>query len=77
MCTCVGVGQRVGFPLDAAGCTRVLVDLLHRVEVYGVDPSQSGQADLVLPILVGRLKKNHMDPNVRSEDYYRSEEYYS
>lgn len=54
--TCVGVGQGVGFPLDTACRPRVLVDLLHRVEVDGVDAAQRRQADLVLAILVGRLQ---------------------
>lgn len=54
--TCVGVGQGVGFPLDAACRPRVLVDLLHRVEVDGVDAAQRRQADLVLAVLVGCLQ---------------------
>lgn len=40
MVTCVGVSQGVGFPLDAACSPRVLIDLLHRVEVDGVDAAQ-------------------------------------
>ena len=36
--------------------SRVLVDLLHRVEVDGIDAAQRGQADLILPVLVRRLR---------------------
>lgn len=56
MATCVRVGQRVGFPLDAARSSRVLVDLLHRVKVDGVDAAQRRQADFILAVLVCRLQ---------------------
>lgn len=56
MVTCVRVGQGVGFPLDTACSPCVLVDLLHRVEVDGVDAAQCRQADFVLAVLVGRLQ---------------------
>lgn len=54
--TCIGVGERIWFPLDTACCSCVFIDLLHRVEVNCVHTAQGWQADLILPILVGCLQ---------------------
>lgn len=58
MCTCVGVGQRVGFPLNGTGCASVFIYLLHRVEVDGVDTTECRQTYLIFSVLVCSLKKN-------------------
>lgn len=53
--TCVGVGQRIGLPLDATRRSSIFIYLLHRVEVNSVHSAQGRQADLIFPVLVGCL----------------------
>lgn len=53
--TCVRVGQRVGFSLNGSGCASVFINLLHRIEVNGVDSTESGQTYLIFSILVSSL----------------------
>lgn len=67
MVTCVRVGQGVGFPLDATCSPRVLIDLLHGVEVDGVDAAQRRQADLVLTVLVGRLGEGPQTSEIKDK----------
>lgn len=50
-----GGGERVGLALHGSRGARVLVDLLHRVEVYGVGAPHRRQVHLVLPRLVRSL----------------------
>lgn len=58
MCTCVGVGQRVGFSLNGTGSASVFIYLLHRVEVDGVDTAECRQTYLIFSILVCSLEKS-------------------
>ncbi len=58
MCTCVGVGQRVGFSLNGTGSASVFIYLLHRVEVNGVDTAECRQTYLVFSVLVCGLRQS-------------------
>lgn len=53
--TSVGINQGVRLPLNSPCCSRVLVNLLHRVEVNGVNSAECREADLVLAVLMSRL----------------------
>lgn len=53
--TWIGTDKRIRFPLDPTCGSGILIDLLHRVEVNGVNTAKGGQTDLILPILMSRL----------------------
>lgn len=55
--TGIGIDQGVGFSLDSSCRPCVLIDLLHRVEVDGVNSTKCGEANLVLAVLMRRLIK--------------------